>query len=293
MKLRQNQIVYSFPKKIFTFLFIFSFFSLNLYAQLTVEEESLERLVKVTMINGEVYKGYLVRDDEVAVILKTNIGHITLPPESVKSVKPAFFLDNKEYPNLHIDRYFLLPTARPIEKGKGSYYNALISINEFNYGLTNNLSIGGGINFFIGGIPTWYVNPRYGIELSDKSYVSIGAIVLFVSGVDFNYIPFTSITIGRKESNVSFAFGYRTLLSGEDEYSVLGFSGMHRLGKRISFISENYFSSFTSDDPIIIVVQGIRWFKNKNAIDFGLYNFYRLGSRDFAVFPHFGYSRIF
>ena len=159
---------------------IFSFFTLYPFCISAQTDTSKEpSIVIVEMENGDVFKGEIVKYDQ-EVILKTESKELRLLPENIISIrKYEVNKGNKEgfeFSNPNYTRYFIGTTGIPLAKGDGSYRNTILTLNSVDFGINNNISIGGGFEFIstMLGNPIWFVNPKIGFERSKNAYIGGG-----------------------------------------------------------------------------------------------------------------------
>lgn len=188
------------------------------------------------------YTGVLngLESDAYIVWIAPN-GEIRIPKSKVASLE--ILPEDSDVPqNANATRYLFAPSAIPLEKGSGYYQNAYILLNSANYGITDHISIGGGV-----GIPLFFfVNPKVGFKVADRFYLSGGAIAAttFIGDNITVAIPFAAATYGTHETNVTLAAGYGLFwFSGDFEHSkypIATANGMFRLSKRLHLITENW-----------------------------------------------------
>jgi hypothetical protein len=191
-----------------------------------------------------------------------------------------------EFANPQDTRYFSGRSGIPIKKGTGYYKNVLIISNSVNYGITKNISIGGG---FVGG-PLLFLTPRVGFKVSENVYVGGGFIIAadISSASSTSTFGFGVFTIGHSETNLSIGVGYGYYF---DEHIVIGMiSGTHRVSERIALISDNYVSLNYYG---ILGIQGIRILSKNNSFDIGGVVAPLILQMGFTALPYFGYARAF
>lgn len=206
--------------------------------------------------------------------------------------------------NPNATRYLFAPSAFPLTKGEGYYQNTYILVNSANYGVTNRLSLGGAVVLPLAA----YINARYSIPLSEKWYSSFGIITGGVINGEAGFaIPFGNISYGNFESNLTLGVGQPFLFSssqpGPSEFPLVAISGMKRIGKRLSLVTENWiipykeryysevderFKLTQRTRAVGILSAGIRLFLNKNSsIDLAIINVEDQGNG--ILLPFFDY----
>jgi len=286
-----NKLLY---KTLIICLLTFSFN--NLFSQTETDSLKQEQIVVIKMKNGDEYKGTTSKRDGEIIVLKTVNGEINLIASKVSAIEDYDYEGKFEFANSHDTRYFFGPSGIPIKKGKGYYQNILVTTNFFNYGVTKNISIGGGFEFItaVTGSPIWFLTPKVGFVVSDNIHVGGGFIMAGFSGLGFNISDGTAtlgygvFTLGESETNLSIGAGYG-LLEGElSDYPAIMISGTHRITKSIALLSENY----VIPNSFYFGIHGIRILSKKNSFDIGAIVIPEIGN-EIPALPYVGYVRVF
>lgn len=263
----------------------------KLFSQTDTDSLSQNQIFIVKMKNGDEYKGKVLKQDNNTITLLTENGEIKLIVENLISIEKIEYEGKFEFSNPHDTRYFFSPSAIPIKKGKGYYQNILVTTNFVNYGITKNISIGGGFEFIstILGSPIWFLTPKVGFDVSKNVHVGGGFIMAGFADQGTATLAYGVFTFGDSETNLSLGAGYG-LLDGEmSDYPAIMISGMHRIGNSIALLSENY---VLPQGLGYFGIHGIRILSKKNSFDIGA-----IVIPDIANFipalPYVGYVRIF
>lgn len=198
--------------------------------------------LKLTTSDQGKYTGIITGMDEDFYLLSiAGNDEVAVP----KSMVTAIEVVSSAATNLHnpnATRYLFAPSAIPLKKGTGYYQNAYILLNSANYGLTDNISIGGGV-----GIPLFFfVNPKIGTKVAKNLYVAGGAIAAttFIGENITVAIPFAAATYGTEENNATLAAGYGLFWFDGDfshsQYPITTLNGMMRLSNRLHLVTENW-----------------------------------------------------
>ncbi len=259
--------------KSISILFLLTFFSSSLFSQTEKEISKPESKVEVKMKNGESYSGTLKSQDKENIVIKTANGEINLISSNVKSIEADNYNGKFAYANSHDTRYFFGPTAIPIQKRKGYYQNVLLTSNFANYGITNNISIGGGFEFIstMMGSPIWFLTPKAGFKISDNIHAGGGVIMVGMASGGSASLGYGVFTFGNSETNLSLGAGYGYFDGKLADRPAFMISGTHRLTNSIALLSENYILPSLNEVGIIpyFGIQGIRILTKKNAFDVG------------------------
>ncbi len=282
--------------KIILLLVVF-FFTVNLiHAQ--VEDDS--KLVKIETLDGNEFVGTISSEDSEKLVLKTeNLGEITILRADIKTqvdVKKAQIKDGVLwFDNPQATRYFWAPNGYGLKKGEGYYQNIYVLWNQFSYGVTDNISIGGGIIpmfLFAGGSTPIFITPKFSIPIvEDKFNIGGGALIGTVLGetnAGFGIVYGLS-TFGSRDSNISISLGYGYAGGEWADTPLINLSGLHRVSNRFYILSENYYLD-VGDEGVGIISFGGRWIIKKAALDFLLAIPVADGMDSFIAIPLIGFT---
>ena len=264
------------------------------YGQTIQDTTKNEEKVIVKMKNGDEFKGVIIKQDQITITLKTLNGDLNLLAVNVISIEIDTYSGKFRFANSHDTRYFFGPTGIPIKQKKGYYQNVLVTTNFINYGISKNISIGGGFEFVSTVLrePIWFLTPKVGFDLSKNVHVAGGVIMAGFASAGTASLGYGVFTLGTSESNLSVGVGYG-FISGEFSKSpVVMISGTRRLGNNIAFLSENYIIPNSFGNPSYFGIQGIRILSPKNSFDIGVL-VSPIISDFIPALPFVGYARSF
>ena len=277
-------------------LLIFLILPMNLVlGQVPIEDVAQGETVTIQMENGEEFNGELINKDENELSLKTQNGQVNLLVAKVKKIKKVDYDFSKfRFENPNKTRYFFAPSAVPLGKGEGYYQNVLLTANSINYGITKNISIGGGIEFIstVLGEPIWFLNPKVGFPIAKNLHIGGGVLLAGIGGSGGLGLTYGVVTYGTSDTNISIGLG-RNFKGGGGTPIVI--SGTARLSNNISLLTENYILplGFEGDRSRgTFGIHGIRILAKKNTFDIGamvipeLINF-------IPALPYVGFTRHF
>jgi hypothetical protein len=220
--------------------------------------------VVVKMQSGDEFNGAFVRTEGDKLVILTTNGEFSLVLASVRSITFSEYSGKYSFANPSDTRYFFGPSGIPLDQGKGYYQNVLLTLNFVNYGLTKNFSIGGGFEFIstlVVGEPVWFLTPKLGFKLGEKSHVGTGVFMMGFVGETAN-IGYSVYTYGTSDSNVSAGLGF-AFANGGASAPVVVLSGMQRIGRSLMLLSENYVTDG------YLGIQGFRIISRKTSFDIG------------------------
>lgn len=238
----------------------------------------------VECTDGNEFTGTIISEDSTGITLKTSIyGDLHINTRNIKKRKEIASerLVGGEYwfGNPHATRYFFGPNVYGLKKGEGYYQNTWILLNQVNYGITNYLSLGGGIMplFLFAGSPTpVWLTPKLSVPVvRDKFNLGAGVLFAHVLGDGSSFgIAYGASTFGNRESNLTLGagWGFSAYDSNWDwaDRVTLMLSGMTRVGKKTYLITENYYLNLGEGDSFGIIMLGGRSVQKRLAIDYGL-----------------------
>ncbi len=236
-------------------------------------------LYRVETTDGQTLLGTIVSESDDTVVLDTRgVGVVRLPRaeiERMTRVDPDHFRDGTYwYPNPQSTRYLFAPNALGLPRGEGYYQNTWILLNNVNYGLSENLSVGAGtvpvFLFGVDALPLW-VLPKVSVSgPQDRYHVAGGAVLGGVLGRDGGGtgLLYSSATVGSRDDNLTLGVGYGYTDGSLAETPLFNISGMTRISPSFYLLSENYV--IPGDEGGTLISAGLRWAPENFAVDFAL-----------------------
>jgi len=215
-------------------------------------------IYRILLIDESVLFGRFIDIREKEIVFESMyLGTFTISKikilKIIKSMPLSDFQNQKWFENPHSTRHFFAPTARSLQKGEGYYQNVYLLLNFVNYGITDNILIGGGATIIPGiGIEEqgYFLNPKVGFKVKDKLHLGGGAFFVLLpndsdegSGINAGILYGVS-TYGTEENNISLGMGYAYSNEGSLDYPIAMIGGMYRISRRMAFVSENWVTAF-------------------------------------------------
>ena len=268
-----------------TIYFIFIVFLLIIFTQLFSAGRS-ERAISLripdstqiqilTIEDGSSFKGRIIEVGEEEIKFKTRHGVMTISIYEItdlKLISEDQLKDGKYwFPNPNCSRLFFAPTGRMLKKGEGYFADYFIFFPTVNFGITSNISLGGGFSILPGldlDEQVLLFTPKVGIKTSAKMDLAIGALVvkppedISSLGILYGVSTFGSLD---KSLTVGLGLGYVEDELADKPIIVLG--GELRTSRSISLVTENWLIP-EKDTPILSM--GLRFFGEKLSADFAL-----------------------
>ena len=249
------------------------------------------KVYRVELSEGLEMVGHYVGHDSTTFILRTSqIARVEIPYKGIlilEVVPPSNFRNGVYwFRNPHATRYFFAPSAFNLKKGEGYYQNAYLFFNSFNVGLTDNISIGGGIEMlsFFGSLasdgefgPIFFITPKMSFKATDRFHYGLGVYYINIPSLfDDNErtgagITYAMGTIGDENRNLTIGGG---LAFARQEFSkdpIFTVCGLSRISKRTAFVSENWLL-LNNNKVEAVYSYGLRFFGEKMAVDLGFIN---------------------
>lgn len=252
-------------------------------------ETGVGQLVELRTDDGNTYVGEIKRMTESEIVLMTqSLGEITLERSSITKViykNGDQELDKNAYPvDYHNSTHYLVnPSAFSLKKGQSYYENIGVFFNSYSVGITDNFSISGGLELisplFDKRAPSLYFSPKFSLPFGEKAGgVSVGStlLVAFDGGDPITIgVVQASLTLGSRNNNftVGSGIGYSFDNGITDEVLPFYLSGMWRLSKKISLITDNFIIVYDGfNDAFGLLSAAVRiHFSNGAAFNAGLW----------------------
>ena len=183
------------------------------------------------------------------------------------------------FPNMHDTRYFFSPSAFGLEKGEGYFGHSYWLLWQAQFGITDELSIGGGTTFW--GFPAT-LNAKYSFNINkDFNYALgwfwVGDLFGWTEGEMGSLLnmPYMVVTKGSKENNITLGIAYNFATPFEDwrdneiessKRLVLNMGATFRASRRFAVVFEGWVLNAFGEEPEVMGGPGIRYFRKINRV---------------------------
>lgn len=204
--------------------------------------------VLLETINRFTYFGKLISiNNKTLTLNNSTLSNFEIELNQIDKITPADAFVNRKgkawFTNPNATRYFFAPSAIPLNKREGYFQNIYLLANSVNVGITNNITIGGGVV-----IPLlFYVTPKISYKVAKNFYAGAGVLYTqsFIKDFDLSAsIAYGLITIGNTEHNITIGSGYGMARFDkkykETPMPIFTLNGMTRISKKISLVTENW-----------------------------------------------------
>jgi len=249
--------------RMFTLL-LMCFFSFSASAQIDINPDNVQdsKAVIVTTNDGSVIYGFLTNQtDDKVMISSVSLGDVLIDikeiskidyinTRNIKTDKNGFLFD---YHNS--THHFVFPSGYNLKRGQSYFENIYIFYNSYTYGITDNISITGGLEIanllFSARAPLIFLSGKFSVPFAnDKAAIAVNATLLTIpsNNLETFAVLTGSFTFGTRNNNVTagLGVGVRANVGINDEIVPFSISTMQRISKKISIVSENWF--FVEDD---------------------------------------------
>jgi hypothetical protein len=243
------------------------------------EDVSEKKIYRITLKSGEVIYGRILeRSSSSITIISEMFGQLAIPQKKIKELTRYNERLNKEFDEetrITSGFNFITPTAYTLRKKEYYLSSKYLFYNQVNYGITDHLQVGGGVELlstFFGNSPTYFVSVKGNKRFKDSWKVS--ANVFYANGnlLRDNALigSIVTTTYGSTKNNVSVGGGMVYHENKLQQKPIITFSVLKQITDKISFISDNFYVPFFSEDPYFSY--GLRIFGEEIAIDFYFVN---------------------
>ena len=231
---------------------------------------------RITTRKGTAFQGRTLSVGEDEIEFQTSFGTVKIPISEIVSCLqvPKTQLRNGSFwfTNPNATRLFFAPTARMLKQGQGYVASYYLFFPSVALGLTDRLTIGGGLSLFPGedmDNQIYFLTPKVGIVAQESFHFAAGALVARVPENDPVGILYGVTTFGSTDNSITMGLGYG--FDGgnlaEKPMIVVGFE--KRLTARTAFVSENWIFPGV-ENPLLTF--GFRLFGDRLSVDVGLVN---------------------
>jgi len=247
--------------------------------------------------DGSTFIGRLVDRDSAVVRLATQVGAVAVPTSTIVRVDLVGATDVRNgvywYPNPNTTRLLFAPTGRMLSAGDGYVSDYELFFPGVAYGLTDRVTIGGGVSLFPGlGLDeqVYYVTPKVGLVSGERVNVAAGALVATVPGIGDGDEPsafgilYGIGTYGGTNGSVTGGLGFGFADGQATDRPAVMVGGERRLSRRLALVTENYAVPGLEG---ALLSGGARFFGEQLAVDLAMV--VPVGGGEVFAFPWVGF----
>ncbi|MCO5250916.1 MAG: hypothetical protein M9949_05785 [Candidatus Kapabacteria bacterium] len=266
------------------FIALLFFATSNVFGQTTNVNGPIDstKTYRVELVDGSTIVGKIIQRDLTTIVMKTSsLPEIEIPISKIISIdifdKSNFRIDSDWFANPHPTGYLSGSSAFNLKKGEGYYQNTYLFLNSFDVGITDFLSLSAGFEFlslFSNFEPIFFISPKVGFKVAEKFHAGVKILYINILGTgsrNSNGVTFINAmgTYGTLDHNVTGGVAWGHARGVFQDETFINLSGITRISKKASLISENW---FVPSQDFFVVSYGVRFFGENLAVDLALFN---------------------
>jgi hypothetical protein len=237
----------------------------------------------IRLRDGSSIVGRVIELSGDTVRFASAVGTLTIPRMYVaelREVEKSSVRRGEVWPaNPNATRLFFAPTGRMLAKGEGYFNDTYLLFLSVQGGLSSRFTLGGGLSI----VPlddfsdnVVFVTPKVGLYTSPRFNLAVGGLFGFVGGLadegeDASLgVLYAVGTVGSADASLTFGGGMAYAGGEFVDTPVAMLGGEVRLGRRMSFITENYL--IPNEDVNSVISYGLRFFGEKLSVDLAFWN---------------------
>jgi hypothetical protein len=242
-------------------------------AQLRVVDSTKIQLI--TLRDGSSLVGRIVAVRGDTVDFEMSVGRVPILVGDIRELKETAVgtMHDGEYwsANPNATRLFFAPSGQMLKKGEGYFADYELFFPGFAYGVTDNISVGGGVSLIPAALDeqVYYFTPKVGMSLGDQIHVSAGLLVAGTKG-GTGGIGYGAGTFGNGDASVTVGAGYGFAGGDIKSKPVAMLGGEKRISRRVALVTENYLLPTSHDN--LVYSFGLRFIGEKLTTDLALFN---------------------
>ena len=229
----------------------------------------------ITMRDGSSLVGRIAAVGADSVDFQMRLGRVPIAIGDIRDISEtdAGRMHGGQYwfPNPNATRLFFAPTGQMLKKGEGYFADYELFFPGFAYGVTDNISIGGGVSIFPAGLDeqVYYVTPKVGVSVGEKLHLATGLLFAGTQG-GTGGVYYGVGTLGDGDGSATLGLGYGFAGGEIESRPVAMLGGEKRVSRRIALVTENYLLPISDDN--LVYSFGIRFMGEKLTTDLALFN---------------------
>jgi hypothetical protein len=233
------------------------------------------RIQVMTMRDGSTLLGRIVSVRTDSVDFQMGLGRVPLAITDIREIKETDADRMREgqywFANPNATRLFFAPTGQMLKKGEGYFADYELFFPGFAYGVTDNVSVGGGVSIFPVGVEeqVYYFTPKVGMSFGEQVHLAAGLLFAGTKG-GTGGVGYGAGTFGDGDASVSVGLGYGFAGGEIESKPVAMLGGEKRISRRVTLVSENYLLPISDNN--IVYSFGVRFMGEKLTTDLALFN---------------------
>lgn len=245
------------------------------YAQDYAPSDTVPKELSVVIKNdGTEFVGVILKQDAREVLIRTEkTGEVVIPKHEIKDIKKVQqgnLTSSGAYipEEIFATRYFITTNGLPLNKDD-SYIIWNLYGPDFQFSLGN--------HFTAGMMSSWVGIPiigtfKYATTVSPNVHLGVGTLLGTGSWIKPDFLaglPFGTITLGNRRSNISFSTGYAfyTYEKESDGRALVSVAGMAKVSPKVSLVLDSFILIGQSElfGNGALFIPGVRWATSKGS----------------------------
>lgn len=256
--------------------------------QLHIPDSTVVQIL--SLHDGTVLNGVIVEIKEDSIIFQSAVGLLSIAIIKISEIRevPKSSLTSGEYwfPNPNRTRLFLSPTGYMLKAGQGYFQDIYIFFVGGAVGITNFLTIGGGISLIPGSADQlYYLTPKIGFEVAKNVNVAAGTLLMSITSESEKVGIYYAVgTFGSPDVNITGGIGYAYSGSTIADQPVFTLGGQFRISRGFGLVTENWIVPVDGGGGIISF--GARFFGENIAADLAFVTSTEASTSGFPFLPY-------
>ncbi|MDP9205725.1 MAG: hypothetical protein M3P12_09760 [Gemmatimonadota bacterium] len=247
--------------------------SASIRARLHVVDST--KIQVITMRDGSSLVGRIVEVRADTVDFQMGIGRVPVAIRDIREISETGSgrIHGGQYwfPNPNSTRLFFAPSGQMLKKGEGYFADYELFFPGFAYGLTDNLSVGGGVSLFPAGFDeqVYYFTPKVGVSVAKRVHLAAGVLFAGTKG-GTGGVGYGVGTFGDGDASATMGLGYGFAGGEIESKPVAMLGGEKRVSRRIALVTENYLLPISENN--LVYSFGVRFMGEKLTTDLAIFN---------------------
>jgi hypothetical protein len=242
-------------------------------AKMTVPDSAHTQIV--TLRDGSTIYGRILAISGDTLSFQTQAGTIQLSAAAISEIKEIPNKDIRQgeywFPNPNATRLFFAPTGQMLKQGEGYFSDYELFFPGVAFGVTDNITLGGGVSIFPAGVEdqVYYFTPKIGFSVAPNVHLATGVLFAGTQG-GTGGIYYGVGTVGDGNASFTFGGGYG-FAGGKIEAKPVGMVGGElRVARRVGLVTENYLLPVSDNN--VLYSFGLRFMGENITTDLALFN---------------------
>ena len=209
------------------------------------------------------------------ITFQSQAGTMQLATAQIREIREVSMVDMHQgdywFPNPNSTRLFFAPSGQMLKQGEGYFSDYELFFPGVAYGLTDNITIGGGVSLIPAAIDeqAYYFTPKIGFSVNDQVHLAAGVLLVGAKG-GTGGIYYGVSTFGNSNASLTLGGGYG-FAGGDIESKPVGMIGGElRVAPRIGLVTENYLLPVSDNN--LLYSFGLRFMGENITTDLALVN---------------------